>query len=45
MRRERDWSAVQAHENLHSVLKLSIKSVAVYKAIEQGTRPVSPDGG
>lgn len=43
MRRERDWSAVQAHEALHGVLRLSIKSVAVYKAIEHGTRSVRPD--
>lgn len=33
---------MQAHEALHKVLNLSIKSVAVYKAIEQGIRPVSP---
>lgn len=43
MRREREWSAVQAWENLHAVLGLSPKSVAIYKAMEQGTRHIRPD--
>lgn len=43
MRQERDWSAVQAHEALHEVLHLSVKSVAVYKAIESGARQVRPE--
>jgi hypothetical protein len=43
MRRERDWSAVQAWENLHGLLGLSPKSVAVYKALESGTRNVAPE--
>jgi hypothetical protein len=42
-RKDRDWSAVQAWENLHGLLGLSPKSVAVYKAIESGTRAVSAD--
>ena len=42
MRRENDWSAVRAWEELHAVLGLSPKSVAVYKAMERGTRLIRP---
>jgi hypothetical protein len=43
MRRERDWSAVQAWENLHGLFGMSVKSTAVYKAIEQGIRAIGPE--
>lgn len=36
MRRERDWSATQAHEALHDGLGLGVKSRAAYVAIEDG---------
>lgn len=39
MRRERDWSATQAHEALHVGLGLGAKSRAAYVAIEDG-RPL-----
>lgn len=41
MRRERDWSAQQAHEALHDGLGLAAKSRAAYVAIEDG-RPLRP---
>ena len=41
MRRERDWSAQQAHEALREGLGLAPKSRAAYVAIEDG-RPLRP---
>lgn len=43
MRKDRDWSQTEAHEELYAGLKLARSSRAVYVALDNGDRPPKPD--